>query len=62
MLVSGVHGSCAPIRHTGHCRALDDVYSLWQVMQFRAPNCAFVRQFAPPLPSLLAGRGKYTGW
>ena len=23
-------------------------------MQFRAPNCAFVRQFAPPLPSLLA--------
>ena len=61
MLVSGVRGSCATVRYTGFRRALHDTYSLCEVMQFQAPNCAFVQQFAPPLPSLLAGHGKYTG-
>ena len=37
MLVSGVCGSCPPIQHTGLRGALDDTYSLWEVMQFRAP-------------------------
>ena len=46
MLVSSVRGSCAPIGHTGLRRASDDAYSLREVVQFRAPNCAFERQFA----------------
>ena len=38
----------------------DDAYSLWEVMQFRAANRAFVRQFALTL-SLLRG-WEYRGW
>ena len=33
--------------------------SLWEVVQFRAPNHSFVWQFFPPLPTLLAGLGEY---
>ena len=62
MLISGVRRSCTPIWHRGLRWALDDVYSLWEVVQFPAPKCAFVQQFCPPLPSLLAGHCRYTGW
>ena len=62
MLVSGVRGPCAPIGHTGLRRASDDAYSLWEVVQFRAPNCAVCAAVCPPLPSLLAGCVKYRGW
>ena len=49
LLVSGDCRSCGPVLDTGFCRASDDTYSLWKVVQFfRTPNLAFVRQFAPP--------------
>ena len=35
MLVSGIHGSCAPIQHTGLRLALDDAYSLWRSCNFK---------------------------
>ena len=51
--ISG-RGSCTPIRHTGFRRASDDAYSLWEVVLFRVPNRAYVRQFAPPSSLVVA--------